>query len=297
MQRELEPGDDAEVAAAAAQRPEQVGVLAGAGAAHRAVGADDVRRHQVVDGHPVRPREPAEAAAQRQPGDAGRRVDAERRRQAVLERGPIDVGEERARLDVGAPGRGVDADLPHLRQVDHHAAVAHRRAGDVVAAAADRDLESPLAGEADRRRHVRGVGAAHDDRRPAIDHRVPDGAHGVVGGIAGQDDGALHGGCQRLRVDHASGNVHWSVLGGKGAAYGWPCTWVAGVGWCFGHEAGARDGRVPVDERALDVRAEGPDVQLVERGEPVAVGAADEVRLLAHDHRRRGVVRVPLGWR
>jgi hypothetical protein len=181
-------------------------------ARHRAVGADDVHRHQVVDGHPVRPRQPAEAAAQRQARDPRRRVDAERRRQAVLERGPIDVGEERAGFDLRPTGRGVDADLRQLRQVDHHAAVAHRRAGDVVAAAADRDLESPLAGEGDRRGDVAGVGAAHDHGRPAIDHRVPDGAHGVVGGIAGPDDGALDGGCQRLRVDHASGTVHWSVL-------------------------------------------------------------------------------------
>ena len=60
--------------------------------------------------------------------------------------------------------------------------------------------------------HVRGVGAAHDRRRPAIDHRVPDGAHGVVGGIAGKDDSALHGELECVRVEHAGGDVHESHL-------------------------------------------------------------------------------------
>jgi hypothetical protein len=58
VQPELEPGDDAEVAAAAAQAPVQVGML------HRA--GDDV-----VAGHAALAGQPAHAAAQRQAADAG----------------------------------------------------------------------------------------------------------------------------------------------------------------------------------------------------------------------------------
>ena len=53
MQPERERGDHAEVAAAAAHRPEQVGVLLGAGRDEAAVGQHHVGRQQVVDGQAV----------------------------------------------------------------------------------------------------------------------------------------------------------------------------------------------------------------------------------------------------
>ena len=52
VQRELELGDDAEVAAAAAQRPVQVGVLGRRRGHDAAVGGDDLRRHEVVAAQP-----------------------------------------------------------------------------------------------------------------------------------------------------------------------------------------------------------------------------------------------------
>src|SRR5204863_9189807 len=73
MEGELERRDDAEVAAAAAQRPEQLGLLARRRRAHRAVGHDDARAQQVVDRHAVQARQPAEAAAEREAGYAGGR--------------------------------------------------------------------------------------------------------------------------------------------------------------------------------------------------------------------------------
>jgi hypothetical protein len=53
VQAQLEGGDDAEVAAAAAQRPEQVGVLVGRGADSAAVGQHHLGGDEVVDGHAV----------------------------------------------------------------------------------------------------------------------------------------------------------------------------------------------------------------------------------------------------
>ena len=52
VQAELELGDDPEVAAAAAQRPEQVGVLVVARPGDPAVGGDDLRGDEVVDAQP-----------------------------------------------------------------------------------------------------------------------------------------------------------------------------------------------------------------------------------------------------
>ena len=53
VQLEEEAGDDAEIAAAAAQRPEQVGVLLLAGGDEAAVGQHDVGLEQIVDGQAV----------------------------------------------------------------------------------------------------------------------------------------------------------------------------------------------------------------------------------------------------
>ena len=84
VQAEQERRDDAEVAAAAADRPEQVGVLVGARAHALAVREHDLGLEQVVDRQPALARQVAEAAAERQPADAGGRDDPARRREAVL---------------------------------------------------------------------------------------------------------------------------------------------------------------------------------------------------------------------
>ena len=63
---------DAEVAAAAAQRPEEVRVGRLGHFAHLAGGVDELDGQQVVGGQAVLGHQPAEAAAERQPGDSGR---------------------------------------------------------------------------------------------------------------------------------------------------------------------------------------------------------------------------------
>ena len=77
MRLEEEARHHAEVAAAAANRPEQIGMLALAGGHDAAIGKDDVGFEQVVDRQPVLAREIAGSAAKRQAGDARRRDDAE----------------------------------------------------------------------------------------------------------------------------------------------------------------------------------------------------------------------------
>ena len=103
MELVLELGDDAEVAAAAANGPEQVRVLGRAGSTDLAVGGDDLDRAQVVAGHAVAAHQPAETAAERQTGDAGRGDRAAGRRQPVRAGRLVEVGPGRAALGAGSP--------------------------------------------------------------------------------------------------------------------------------------------------------------------------------------------------
>ena len=92
VQPELERGHDAEVAAAAAECPEQVGVLVGRGAQDPPVGGHDLGREEVVDGQTGPAAEPADPAAEREPADAGVADEAADRGQPVRLRRGVDVG-------------------------------------------------------------------------------------------------------------------------------------------------------------------------------------------------------------
>ena len=188
MQAQLEGGDDAEVAAAAAQRPVQVRVLVGARAHLAAVGEDDLGGDEVVDGHPVAPALVGDAAAERQAGDAGLGHDPARGGEPERRGDAVDVGPRRTALHVHGAAGGVDADAAHRRQVDHQAVVDDGGAGDVVPAAADGERQGVLGGEADGGRDVVGVGAARDRGRALVDHAVPHAARGLVLGVIGRDD-------------------------------------------------------------------------------------------------------------
>src|SRR5882757_6211034 len=89
MPLKLERGDDAEVAAAAADRPEQVGVLVFA-RGHDFSGCEyDFGREEVVDRHSVASHQPAQASTECESRDASARHHAawggetERPRRAV----------------------------------------------------------------------------------------------------------------------------------------------------------------------------------------------------------------------
>ena len=188
---ELEGGDDAEVAAGAAHGPEEILVLGGARPAQLAVRGDDVDREEVVDREAVLATQVADAAVQRQAGDARGRDDAARHGEPEQLRLPVAVAPGRAALRPHRLRRRVDVDAAHLREVDDEAAVVDRVAGHVVAAALHREQQTLLAREVDRVDDVRRPGALHDQRRSAIDQPVPDRARVVIARIAGcQDDSA-----------------------------------------------------------------------------------------------------------
>ena len=171
---ELERRHRAEVAAAAAQRPEQVRVLVLAGGDERAVGQDHVGGQQVVDGEPVAPGQVADPAAQGQPADTRGGQDPGRGGQAECASRVIDVTPDAAAVGAHGLRRRVHGDSPHRRQVDHERVVPHAQATRVVTAAAHGDSQPPFAGVPDGGHDVGYVGAAGDRGRTAVDHRVVD---------------------------------------------------------------------------------------------------------------------------
>ena len=107
VEPELEAGDHAEVAAAAAESPEQVRVLGRARAHHLTCRSHDLGGLEVVDRHAVLATEPAEATAQRQSCDAGGGVDPHRCREAVGLTARLDGGgRDRATIVCGFLGLG-----------------------------------------------------------------------------------------------------------------------------------------------------------------------------------------------
>ena len=117
MEVELELRDDAEVAAATAQSPEQVRVVGLARVDEPAVRRDDVGRDEVVAREAELAHRPADAAAEREPGDTGGRDEAARRREPVRLGLVVDVGPHRASADRRPTSGRIDADVAHPKEM------------------------------------------------------------------------------------------------------------------------------------------------------------------------------------
>ncbi len=180
VQAELKGGDDSEIAPAAPDRPEEVGVLGIRRVNEPTIGGDNVGADQIVCGQPELAAGPAEASAERKPGDAGRRIDAGRRDQPKCLRFTVELSQCDTRFDACGAGERIDAHRFHRRQIDHHPIIADGTAGDIVAAASNRKQRPRFAREIDCGAHVGCTGAPHDDGGPPVDHCVPDTACGAV---------------------------------------------------------------------------------------------------------------------
>jgi hypothetical protein len=149
MKPVLQARDDAEVAAAAPQRPEQLGLGPCVHAAQPPVGGDDLRRQHAVDRQPVLADEEADAARERDAADPDRARVAEAGREPVPpRRDRVRAGGETRARPGRAPG-GIELERSQGREVDHDAAVGDTVAGGAVTAAADRELGPGLAGVGD----------------------------------------------------------------------------------------------------------------------------------------------------
>jgi hypothetical protein len=188
---EQERGDDAEVAAAAADRPVQVGVLVGARAHAVAARQHQLGLEQVVDREAVPPCEVTQAAAQGEASDAGRGDDPARRGEAVLVRRLVDLAPRAAAADADGPGLRIDVDVLERGEIDDDTVVNSAEPGSVVAASADGEGQVAVAGERDGPRDVARAGAARDQGGPLVDHRVVDRAVLVVGRVLRADQLSL----------------------------------------------------------------------------------------------------------
>src|SRR5262249_26280717 len=84
--------------------------------------------------------------------------------------------------------RRVDPHALHRREVDHEAIIADRRSRHVVAAAAHRHDEVPLAGEPNGGEDIRHPSTAGYQSGPLVDGAVPDLAGDVIAVIAWLQD-------------------------------------------------------------------------------------------------------------
>jgi hypothetical protein len=223
VQREPERADDAEVPAAASQRPEQIGMVVRRCPDDVAVGGDHLCLQEVVDGEAVLAHEPADTAAEAEAADARVAHDASGRRQSVGLGRAVDVAPQGTALDVGRACGGVDRHGAHRRKVDDDPVVAHRRAGHVVTSTPYRDLHVTVPREAHRRGDVGDPTASGDQPGSPVDHAVPHRSRAVVVSVPGGDELAPKARDLRARrrvaepVDSLTGRCcHRSSSGGPG---------------------------------------------------------------------------------
>ena len=201
VQLELEAGDDAEVAAAPADRPEEVRMVVRIGRDQTTIGRHDLDGLQRVDGEAVLADEEADTAAERQAGDADGAGVAERGGKAVrrgrcrvLARGQAGLGPRRSSL-------GIDMEPLHAREIEHDPVIDSAVAGDAVAAAPHRELHARVPCQDHGPCHVARTGGLHDERGPAVIDRVVGVSGGVVVGAAGEDQLALEFGSEGRQVE------------------------------------------------------------------------------------------------
>ena len=187
---EKETGDDAKISTAAAQSPEEIGVVRLVRGNKCAVRQNHIGLDQIVDGKPVLAAEIAVAATESQAGDACRRDDAERDGKTEGVGGVVNIACRAASPHPHGPVCRIDAHALHHRQVDDQPVVDAAESGSVVAAAADGDGKLAVAAEVHGSDHVGGIRAARDQQWPLVDHPVVELAGFLVVGVVATDQGA-----------------------------------------------------------------------------------------------------------
>jgi hypothetical protein len=188
MQAELELGHHAEVPASAPEAPEELGVLVYRRPDDPASRGHDLGSDQALAGRPVLTLQPARAAAERQPRDAGVRNAPTGDRKPVRLRGGVQFAPSQSGAEAARALLDVDRDFFHRTDVDYHAAVTARVSVRGMSASAHGNGETVLARVGECRLHVLAAPAARDDCGPRVEHPVVELARGVVAGIVGFDE-------------------------------------------------------------------------------------------------------------
>jgi hypothetical protein len=212
MDGELDRGDDAEVAAAPAQGPEEIGVVLRVGAHQLAVGGDELQRRDGVGLQAVLARQPAHAAAERVAGDADVRRRAVERGEAMGREPRRDALPLDARADPDGHRRRIHDDLLERADVEQDGVLEAAERPLVVTRRLRGDAQPGGSRVGDRRDDVLGVGREGHRRGMLVEEEVEGGAGRIPAGIAGQDDGAG----QRLGQLSVSGRDHGPGWSGSG---------------------------------------------------------------------------------
>jgi hypothetical protein len=200
-QPELEAGHDAEVAAAAADRPEQVRMLGLVCDELATVGGHDLDREQRIDRQAVLAHQPTDPAAEGQARDAHRARVAERGGQAMGRDRLGELDRREAWLGPGDPRVGVDVQTAHVGEVEDEPAVDRAMAGHAVTPATHGELELVVTREEDGEGDVAGVGSPNNRKRPGVDGGLMDVAGGFVLVITRPDETAVDAARERLQVE------------------------------------------------------------------------------------------------
>src|SRR5216683_5281762 len=137
MEFDLKLDYHTKISSAAAQGPEQVGILIARGMHKRTVCRDRGEACNVVTGKSMQASEPSGAAAQHQPGSAGVGDHAGRKHQSCALGRDVD-GAKKTPTGKARPARvSVDGDFAHRRQINHYAALASAETSKTVPAASE----------------------------------------------------------------------------------------------------------------------------------------------------------------
>src|SRR5206468_11431843 len=138
----------------------------------------------------------ADTASGCQAGHPGRRDETGGYGKTEGMRGMVHIAPDAARSDTNRTGSRIYADTLHRRQLDNKAALACAETAAIVATATNRGQDVVRTSVIHGGDHVRHIDTAHDERRAFVDHSVVNHAGGLVGLIAGLDDGAANAGTQ-----------------------------------------------------------------------------------------------------
>ena len=189
MQLEVEARDHAEVAAAAANRPEQIGMRAGIHLPDLAIGGDKLDAEQAVDGHAVFAGQIPYSPAERDAADPDRSGIAEASGQAMLGGRLRIFNRGQARASPDGARVGLDLERIQIAQVEQDAALG--RAEKAVPAVANRQRQAARARDAHGLRDVSRAGRPDDHRRATIDPAGKYRPQLVVTGIFRPDHAAV----------------------------------------------------------------------------------------------------------
>ncbi len=189
MQAILERRDDSEVAATAAQPPEQVRVFALARFDEPAIGRHHVRGNEVVADEAELPHQPADAAAEGDSADPRHRDGTAGGRQPERLRLVVKIAQERAAL-------GTRSRAPRDRRgrcACRERSITSPPSTTALPAALCPPPRTATCSPCSRAKFTQAITsatprAARDHRRMLVAHRVPDAARGVVFGVSGLDE-------------------------------------------------------------------------------------------------------------